>query len=138
MSEHADRDAARAAGHEPSRFPAVPPPKSRFYRPLQQHCLAMPGAWEDYPWGETVFKVGKKMFANCYQPEDGDLQVGLKATKEDQAVLIQLPGISVMAYIGQHGWITAQITDEASFDLVRDLASASYELVAHPPKKSRK
>jgi predicted DNA-binding protein (MmcQ/YjbR family) len=115
----------------------VAAPQSPFFGALQEHCLAMPGAWEDYPWGETVFKVGKKMFANCHAPETGGLSVMLKATRDDQAALVQLPGITKAAYVGQHGWITALITDDAGFNLVKDLATASYNLVARPPKKAQ-
>jgi predicted DNA-binding protein (MmcQ/YjbR family) len=121
-----------------SRFPPVPPPRSQYFAPFQAHCLALSGAWEDYPWGETVFKIGKKVFATCYQPPDGDLTVGLKATLEDQAALVQFPGITVAAYIGKHGWISATVHNEASFDLVRDLATTSYHLVKNPPKRARK
>jgi predicted DNA-binding protein (MmcQ/YjbR family) len=97
----------------------------------------MPGAWEDYPWGETVFKTGKKLFASFHQPDGGDLRVGLKATPDEQGGLVQLPGIERAAYIGQHGWITATVDTEASYELVRDLISRSYELVKNPPKKRR-
>ena len=118
-------------------FPPVPPPQSPHYVAFRAHCLAFDGAWEDYPWGETVFKVGKKMFASCHAPEPGTLSVMLKATKDDQAALIQLPGVSKAAYIGQHGWITALITDESTLNFVKDLTTTSYSLVAKPPKKHR-
>ena len=29
---------------------------------LRLHALGFPGAWEDFPWGESVIKVGKKVF----------------------------------------------------------------------------
>src|SRR5262245_26101823 len=118
---------------QPSRFPSVPPPPSRFFPALREVCLSRPGAWEDYPWGETVYKAGKKIFASFHQPEGGDLRVGLKATLEDQAALVLMPGIERAAYIGRHGWITATVSDEASFELVRDLTLASYALVKNPP-----
>ncbi len=118
-----------------SRFPPVPAPDSPFYPALRDLCLSLPGVWLDYPWGETVFKIGKKMFANFGQDEEGNLRVMLKATLEDQAVLTQRPGISVAPYIGKHGWIMALVRDENDLVLVRDLVSTSYELVG--PKTRR-
>ena len=34
----------------------------------------MPGAWEDHPWGDTVVKVGKKVFV--FMGVDGEDTVG--------------------------------------------------------------
>ena len=30
--------------------------------PVRQFAAGLPGAWEDHPWGESVAKVGKKVF----------------------------------------------------------------------------
>ena len=46
---------------------------------LKAQCLALPGAVEDFPFGDevSVFKVGGKMFAMC--PLDGEpLQLSVK------------------------------------------------------------
>ena len=32
------------------------------FKALRKVAKAYPGAWEDHPWGETVYKVGKKVF----------------------------------------------------------------------------
>ena len=48
---------------------------------LKEQCLALPGAREEFPFGDevSVFKVGGKMFAACHL--DGEpLQLSLKST----------------------------------------------------------
>jgi predicted DNA-binding protein (MmcQ/YjbR family) len=76
---------------------------------LQAHCLALPGAWPDNPWGHEhpVVKVGPgeagKIFA--FLGADG---VGVKAgasREEADEWLARFPGdASVMAYRGRSGW----------------------------------
>ena len=35
---------------------------SAAWKALKKYAAAKPGAWEDHPWGETVYKVAKKVF----------------------------------------------------------------------------
>src|SRR5580765_6325807 len=46
---------------DPSEEPTVADPK-RTYRQVLAFALALPGAYEDHPWGETVAKVNRKVF----------------------------------------------------------------------------
>jgi predicted DNA-binding protein (MmcQ/YjbR family) len=115
-----------------SRFPPVALPDTPLARDLQAYCLGFEGAWEDYPWGDIVYKVGKKVFA--FMGANGAMAgVTVKATKEDAEVLTQLPNISRARYVGQHGWVSMEIRDEQQLALARDLIAASYALVA--PKR---
>jgi predicted DNA-binding protein (MmcQ/YjbR family) len=43
---------------------------------LLEYCLAKPGAWPDRPWGDSVVKVGPKIFAFVGGAES--LSVGVK------------------------------------------------------------
>ena len=45
--------------------------------PVRQFAAGLPGAWEDHPWGESVFKVGKKVFIFLGVPDAED---GLRFT----------------------------------------------------------
>ena len=44
---------------------------------LLSHALAMPGAYEDHPWGETVVKAGKRVF--LFIGEDSEGRLGFSA-----------------------------------------------------------
>jgi len=108
---------------------------------LQEHCLALPGAWPDNPWGHDhpVIKIGEpgKIFAFL-----GAESVGVKAGPDRDVAdewLDRYPDdASVMAYIGRSGWnnlaLGGAIPDEEIFDAVAE----SYRLVVTGlPKKHR-
>ena len=110
---------------------------------MQEHCLALPGAWPDNPWDHDfpVIKVGEaergKIFA--FLGRDG---VGVKAgATRDEADewLHRFPGdASVMAYIGRSGWndlaFGGAIPDEELLEAVDE----SYRLVVSKLPKSRR
>lgn len=117
-----------------SKFPFVRLPDDEQARELQAYCLSFEGAWEDYPWGDIAYKVGTKLFA--VTGPNLPMSVTVKASKEDQEVLVQMPNIAKAAYIGHHGWVTVQLADDETWDLARELIANSYALVA--PKRRRK
>ncbi len=76
-------------------------------KPLREFALSMPGAWEDHPWGESVAKVAKKVFAFLGHPEwEGGMTLSVKlpaSKKEALAFDIAEP----TGYgLGKAGWVT--------------------------------
>ena len=121
-----------------SRFPPVALPDRPFLAELQAYCLSFKGAWEDYPWGDIVYKVGPKIFTFLGATSD-IAGLTVKAAKDDADVLVERPGVSRARYIGRYGWITVQIADEADLEFAKDLIAASYALVGPRSKtKSRR
>lgn len=108
---------------------------TRILKELRKHCMAFPGATEDYPWEEHVgWKVKGKLFA--IGGEDSN-RVTVKSTLDKQAALVELEGVERAAYVGRFGWVTVTITDETSLDLAKGLIDESYELVAEPSAKKK-
>lgn len=101
---------------------------------LLKAALAYPGAYEDFPWGERVVKVGKKIFVFLGMVGDR-LRVGLKLPESADAALA-LPFAERTGYnLGKSGWITATFseTDEIPLPVLLDWLDESYRAIA--PKK---
>jgi predicted DNA-binding protein (MmcQ/YjbR family) len=97
------------------------------YLALWEHCRDKPDAQEDHPWGDTVFKIGGKVFAFLGYPHTPSVTV--KAPPDELEVLLSLPFIRPSRYIGRYGWVTVSIEDDDALKLALDLVDDSYELV---------
>jgi predicted DNA-binding protein (MmcQ/YjbR family) len=99
---------------------------------LQDHCLALPGAWPDNPWEHEhpVIKVGDpgKIFAFL-----GAESVGVKAGPNRDVAdewLDRYPDdASVMAYIGRSGWNSLALSGGIPDDEIVEAVEESYRLV---------
>ncbi len=125
----ADRSAAeREADVMPSR-PRSPAPHDELFR----LALGLPGAWEDHPWGDTVVKVGKKIFVFLGDPGSPTLTVKLPDSAEPA---LMLECASPCGYgLGKWGWVTIRMdaADCPPVDVLADWLDESYRAIA--PKR---
>jgi predicted DNA-binding protein (MmcQ/YjbR family) len=102
---------------------------------LREFALAFPGAHEDFPWGESVIKVAKKVFV--FLGREGDAGTGMSVKLPvSGADLLELPFAEPTGYgLGKSGWVTIQFApgEAAPMDLMRQWIEESYRAVA--PKK---
>jgi predicted DNA-binding protein (MmcQ/YjbR family) len=103
------------------------------------YCFAKPGAWQDEPWeGDTVAKVGPKIFAFLGSGESVGVKCGRTRDEADEWLARFPEDASVMAYIGRSGWNTLQVGGAIPDDELREAIDASYDaVVAKLPKKDR-
>jgi predicted DNA-binding protein (MmcQ/YjbR family) len=101
---------------------------------LLSHALALPGAYEDHPWGESVAKVGKKIFVFFGVAESTDPGMSVKLPASQPLALAQ-PGVSSTGYgLGKAGWVTVRFAESGlPYDVLGDWIDESYRAVA--PKK---
>ncbi len=107
---------------------------------LRDRCLALPGAVEEFPFGDevSVFKVGGKMFALC--PLDGrPLQLSLKC-EPDLAVQLRAahPAIAPGYHLNKRHWNTITLDGSLPDQMVTDLLTDSYDLVFASLPKARR
>src|SRR6266567_3032358 len=71
---------------------------------LRKAALAYPGAVEEFPWGDRVFKVNKKIFAFA-DVHDRALHVTAKLPQSGPMALL-LPFAEPTGYnLGKSGWV---------------------------------
>jgi predicted DNA-binding protein (MmcQ/YjbR family) len=99
---------------------------------LRKSCLALPEAYETTSFGHPTFRAGrsgKKTFA-VFENYRGEDSICVKATLEDQALLILDPRFFVAPYVGKHGWTSMRTAGAIDWSEVEDLVRESYRLVA--------
>jgi predicted DNA-binding protein (MmcQ/YjbR family) len=109
-------------------------------RELKAQCLGLPGACEDFPFGDevSVFKVGGKMFAACRL--DGEpLQLSVKC-EPDLAVQLRAayPAIAPGYHLNKRHWNTVTLDGSLPDQLVAEMIGDSYDLVVASLPKARR
>ena len=102
---------------------------------LREICLALPDTKETLTRGSPYFRVGEKIFAG-YGEEDGKPLVGLKLEKPHAEARVADPRFTRSKYVGQHGWVTMDLSDVGDWGEVGALILESFHLIA--PKRTLK
>ena len=75
---------------------------------LADFALSLPGAVEEFPWGDRVAKVNKKIFVFLGHTDDADPHVHLTVKLPDSGVAaLELPNAEPTGYgLGKAGWVS--------------------------------
>jgi predicted DNA-binding protein (MmcQ/YjbR family) len=98
---------------------------------LRAHCLDMPAAVEEFPFGPetSVFKVMGRIFALSALAAD-PLQVSVKCDPEIAVGLRAAhPAVAPGFHLNKRHWNTVTIDGTLPDDLVRDFVQDSFDLV---------
>jgi predicted DNA-binding protein (MmcQ/YjbR family) len=99
---------------------------------LRGFALGYPGAREDFPWGERVIKVGKKVFVFMGMADGDGLGLSVKLPASGPMALL-LPFATPTGYgLGKSGWVSARFapSDDPPLGLLREWIDESYRAVA--------
>jgi predicted DNA-binding protein (MmcQ/YjbR family) len=127
------RSGKRTAG--PSRKAASKPGDlRRVSRSLRDFALSLPGATEDFPWGERVAKVNGKVFVflGADPVAGGPMGLSVKLPSSAEEALA-LPFTKPTGYgLGKSGWVSATFEpkDSAPEEILKAWIEESYRAVA--------
>jgi predicted DNA-binding protein (MmcQ/YjbR family) len=115
-----------------TREVVMPKQKPGIAAQLAEFALSLPGAHEDFPWGERVAKVNKKVFAFLGKPDSTSFGVKLPQSGEQAR---ELPFVAPAGYgLAKAGWVQVDISGkDLPVDLFLSWIEESYRAVA--PKK---
>lgn len=98
---------------------------------LRAHALGYPEAREDFPWGESAFKVRNKVFL-FMSTADEILRLSLKLPYSREFAL-QYPFTEPTGYgLGKSGWVTSTFARGAAIplDILQAWIAESYAAIA--------
>jgi predicted DNA-binding protein (MmcQ/YjbR family) len=99
---------------------------------LRDFALGYPGAREEFPWGERVVKVGKKVFVFLGMPDGDEMGLSVKLPQSGPMALL-LPFATPTGYgLGKAGWVSARFgpSDDPPLGMLREWIDESYRAVA--------
>jgi predicted DNA-binding protein (MmcQ/YjbR family) len=117
---------------------AVPRSALKKWEKVREFALGLPGAVEEFPWGESVAKVNKKVFV-FLGVDDGSHPLGVTVKLKGEpahAHALSCPGAEPAGYgLGRSGWVSIPLQEKGSpaAELLCDWVEESYRTIA--PKR---
>ena len=106
--------------------------KKSIGKELRAHALSYPETTEEFPWGESAFKVKGKTFV-FMRADEKEVSFSVKLPESCDFALT-LPGSEPTHYgLGAKGWVTLRPTAKTKMDILHSLVDESYRAVA--PKR---
>jgi predicted DNA-binding protein (MmcQ/YjbR family) len=96
---------------------------------LRRFCLSLPRAREKLRWGDNLcFQVNGKLFA-IVSLDAVPQRLCFKCSPQTFDELLERDGTRPAPYLGRYKWIALEGLDVVSPEELRELISASYEMV---------
>ncbi|MFI7137171.1 MmcQ/YjbR family DNA-binding protein [Streptomyces massasporeus] len=117
---------------------AVPRNALKKWEKVRAFALGLPDAVEEFPWGESVAKVNKKVFV-FLGVQDGSYPLGVTVKLKDEpahAHALACPGAELAGYgLGKAGWVSIPLDQQGApaAEVLCDWVEESYRVIA--PKR---
>jgi len=105
--------------------PRNSPRGKRILESMRKICLALPDTSEGLQFGQSVWRAGKKVFAQAYCYEER-WQVGFWVGVHAQLLMTDDPRYTIPPYMGHNGWIALDVSKKHSERELQSLALESY------------
>jgi predicted DNA-binding protein (MmcQ/YjbR family) len=99
---------------------------------IRAFAFALPEAWEDHPWGESVAKVGKKVFVFFGEGESPDGTANFSAklpTSYEEAMALSFTETTGYG-LDRGRWVTVHAPADTPPDMLTAWIEESYRAVA--------
>lgn len=105
---------------------------------VRKLCLSLPHTTESVQWGDhLVFKVGGKIYLILALEAGGNV-MSFKASPEEFADLIEMPGIVPAPYLARAHWVALEHERAVGSAELRKRVRRAYDLVFEKlPKKTK-
>ncbi|MDH2429241.1 MmcQ/YjbR family DNA-binding protein [Sphaerisporangium sp. TRM90804] len=100
---------------------------------VREFALGLPEAYEEFPWGESVIKVNKKVFVFLGMEDDAKWTPRFSVKlRESHGHALSLPGAEPTSHgLGRAGWVSVPFKGEApDAEVLCDWVEESYRIVA--------
>ncbi|MZF84607.1 MmcQ/YjbR family DNA-binding protein [Streptomyces sp. SID5643] len=117
---------------------AVPRNALKKWEKVRAFALGLPDAVEEFPWGESVAKVNRKVFV-FLGVQDGSYPLGVTVKLKDEtahAHALACPGAEPAGYgLGKAGWVYVPLEEQGApaAEVLCDWVEESYREIA--PKR---
>ncbi|MCX3289098.1 MmcQ/YjbR family DNA-binding protein [Streptomyces sp. NEAU-H22] len=117
---------------------AVPRNALKKWEKVRVFALGLPDAVEEFPWGESVAKVNKKVFV-FLGVQDGSYPLGVTVKLKDEtahAHALACPGAEPAGYgLGKAGWVSVPLEQQGApaAEVLCEWVEESYRVIA--PKR---
>jgi predicted DNA-binding protein (MmcQ/YjbR family) len=101
---------------------------------LREFALSLPEAWEDFPFGHPVMKIGKKPFVYLGVNREGAATMAVKLPHSKKQAMKLKSGTPTAYGLGRGGWITIAMRqgDTPKEGVLRAWIQESYREMSKP------
>ena len=102
--------------------------------PLRRFGLSLSEAWEDFPFGHPVLKIGKRPFVYLSVNREGAATISVKLPHSKKQALKLKSGTPTAYGLGRGGWVTIAMKqpDTPKEDVLRAWIEESYREMLKP------